>query len=445
MRLRIAVVMGLICALILTGCGSSEQPPGSPGAQEITLWLIQGSTPKALQNYLISEYANINGGQLIIREQPRVDMLTMLETQLPYETITPDVFEITNTWTSRIVSLGYVSDLSDLYTELGGTNLLQSFVDAGMMDSAYYTLPYYFEPKFVLYRKDIWRDASLTKPPKTLSEFGEMVIAVTEKNPRAITEFSGLLLDDHDWRTGMTWVYANGGELVAMEEDGTWVSTLSDPATIQGILALREIQQNASRVRSNQPEAAPWLHLNDTEKKKDEDGNLIGMILTGATVLAPGWAVKSLGDVVKNEAGHESRVWNEDTFGVFALPGEDGNPAPLLLGGSTIAIAKKSENQEGARQLLQIIFSREFQTMLAQNGLGPGNTTYFDALGTDQFARAARASGTNVKLPPAAPNWAKVETAGVLEDFFHLVAQGGNVEELAAEYDRIITDILNRK
>ena len=81
--------------------------------------------------------------------------------------------------------------------------------------------------------------------------------------------------------------------------------------------------------------------------------------------------------------------------------------------------------------------------MLGENGLGPANLDYTSSLGDDQFAKALVASAANSKLTPAAPGWASVEGAKILEEFFGKVAAGGDVAALATEYDATITPMLN--
>ena len=58
--------------------------------------------------------------------------------------------------------------------------------------------------------------------------------------------------------------------------------------------------------------------------------------------------------------------------GVFALPGADGAPAPVLLGGSDIAVAAKSANQDLAKEVVALMLSDEYQTIMAEAGLTPG-------------------------------------------------------------------------
>ncbi|MDF1488975.1 extracellular solute-binding protein [Tessaracoccus caeni] len=453
-----AVAMFAASAMALSACGGSGEPAAPPTdttpatgestpageatAQDITFWLIGGDTPQPLRDYLISEYKEVNGGALTIEEQTWGDIISKLTTSMPDAANTPDVTEIGNTQSPTFTNVGAFADISDMYQELGGDKLLQSFVEVGAVEGKNFTLPYYFGSRYMFYRKDVWQEAGV-EVPKTLDEFNAAVKTITEKNPRNISDFSGFFLGGQDWRNGISWVFANGGDL-AKFENGAWVSTLSDPNTIKGLEQLQDIQKNASMAPSTARDTSPWLYINDSDAAKDAEGNVEAETsLAAATIMAPNWAHWSIGDLVKNDAGEDAREWNADKFGTFVLPGNDGNPAPVFAGGSNLGISAASQNQEGARDLLRIIFSAEYQTMLGENGLGPANSDYVTALGDDEFAQAQIASSSNSKLTPAAPGWAAVEASMALEEFFAKVADGGDIAALAAEYDAKLTPMLN--
>ena len=124
-------------------------------------------------------------------------------------------------------------------------------------------------------------------------------------------------------------------------------------------------------------------------------------------------------------------------------PGSDGGPAPVLLGGSDIAVSAKSPNQALAREAVALMLSDEYQTILAENGLTPAKSSLAGLLGDDEFAAATIAAASNARLTPASPGWAQVEGSRVLEDLFVNIANGGDVAELAAAADAEITDQLN--
>ena len=157
----------------------------------------------------------------------------------------------------------------------------------------------------------------------------------------------------------------------------------------------------------------------------------VGMMST------PGWVTGLIDDP---DAGCPDMMAN---VGVFALPGSDGSPAPVLLGGSDIAISAKSKNQDLARDVVGLMLSDDFQKLMAAAGLTPAKNSLSGELGSDEFAAATIAAASNAKLTPAAPGWAEVEGSRVLEDLFVDIANGGDVEELAAAADEQITEQLN--
>ena len=421
-----AVALATAAALILAGC--SNPAPADEGGTDITLWLMGGDTPDTLRDYLKTEYTDATGGTLTIEEQAWGDALAKLTTALPDSENTPDVVEIGNTWSPTFTNVGAFTDLSDMYEELGGDKLLPSFVEVGEVDGAKMALPYYFGSRYVFFRKDVWAAAGKTVPT-TLEEFNATVAELETDSQ------SGFYIGGQDWRNGVSWIFANDGEL-AMKDGGEWVSTLSDPNTVEGLGQFQALFQDASNAPVTEADSTPWVNINNNDSTGAPEA---------ATIIAPGWAHWSIGDLAPDPADDTKTVatWNDDVFGVFALPGADGGAAPVFAGGSNIAISAASENQTASKDLLKIIFSKEYQTLLAENGLGPANLEYASALGDDIFASALIDSAANSKLTPAAPGWASVEGSGLLEEFFGKVAAGGDIEALAGEYDAKISELLN--
>ena len=152
----------------------------------------------------------------------------------------------------------------------------------------------------------------------------------------------------------------------------------------------------------------------------------------------PGWVYGMLTDPKSGCPDLAKQV------GVFALPGSDGEPAPVLLGGSDIAVSAKSPNQDLARKAVALMLSDDYQGILAENGLTPARDSLASLLGDDEFAQATIAAASNAKLTPAAANWATVEGTRVLEDLFSQIAQDGDIEHLAADADEQITEELQR-
>ena len=448
MKILRTAAVGVAAALALAACGSGDGPTGEPAgdstseAGSITLWLAGGDTPDVLREYLTTTFEAENpGSKLVIEQQDWGDLVTKLTTALPDAANTPDVVELGNTQSSTFTNVGAFLDISDMYEELGGDKLVPGFVEAGAVDGANFTLPYYFGSRYVFYRKDLWAAAG-ADVPKTLAEFNETVAAITAAQPNGIPNLAGFWIGGQDWRNGISWIFANGGEL-AVQKDGQWTSTMSDPKSIKGLEQLQEIWASASKAPRDATDANTYNHLNDSDAVEAADGTTTSYSLDAATVMAPGWAHWSVGDLVTKD-GKDVREWNDERFGVFTLPNVEGTgAAPVFAGGSNIGISAKSQNPELAKSLMRIIFSDEYQQMLGENGLGPGNTDHVDSLGDDQFATALVESALNAKLTPAAPGWAALENSKKLEEFFGQIASGADIAATAKAFDAAATPILN--
>lgn len=413
-----AAVTATLAGATLAACGSGNDDAGNgsgndPAQADIRVWLNGTDTPQEARDWLEKTFEEDNPGSTLTIEQQEWDgLVERLTTALSSESETPDVVEIGNTQAPTFTSAGAFADMTGQLDDLGGDDLLPGFVEGATVDGKTYAVPYYAGSKYIFYRSDLLEEAGL-EVPTTLDEFVETAIALKEANPRP-KNFSGFWFPGQDWRNGATFVWAAGGDL-ATEEGGEWTGALSTPESVEGLETAQRLFLEASGAPKDGNEADPWTPFCAGE---------VGMMST------PGWVRGLLEDPETGcPDGHAKQV------GVFALPGPDGEPAPVLLGGSDIAVAAKSPNQDLAMEAVELMLSEEYQTLLAEAGLTPARTSLASLLGDDEYAEATVAAASNAKLTPAAPGWANVEGSRILEDLFSAIAQGGDVAELAREAD----------
>ena len=427
--------------LTLTGCGGSAEGGSGGSDAEVRLWLAGSDTPQALRDHLVETFeAQHPDATLVIEEQDWNGLVPRLQTALASEEQTPDLVEVGNTQSPTFTYAGAFSDISDLYEDLGGDSLLQGFVEAGTADDALYAVPYYSGARAVFYRKDLFAAAGV-QVPTTLEEFSTAAVALQQARPGGAADFSGFWLPGQDWYNGISWVYTHGGDLAVRDGD-RWAGALSSPESQQGLAQVQALYATATSAPRDADSAEPWVPFNNGES---------------AMFSAPTWARWSIdlpecnkGVAADDEseaakaALAEQQACNEEKTGVFPLPGlQPGEAATVFAGGSNIAIPAKSPNQDLARDLLKIIFSEEYQTLLGENGLIPGNSEHAASLGDDAYAQAALAAAVDAKLTPPAEKWADVEAARILEDFFQDVAGGADLAQASAEADQLIADTLN--
>ena len=398
-------------ALLLAGCGGGDNG-GSPDGEgaEIRVWLNGTDTPQEARDYLKETFEEENpGATLTIEEQSWEGLVDRLTTSLS-SSDSPDLVEFGNTQAPAFTSVGALLDLSDMYEDLGGDDLLPGFVEAGSYEGAFYAPPLYSGARVVFADP-----AQVTEAPADLDAYIAKAKELAAANPGK----SGIYFAGQDWYNALPFIWENGGE-IAVADGEEWDAQLSSPESVAGLMQVQDLMTTASVAPKDGDNAEPWTPYCE--------GSAIQFS-------APNWA---LGLASECETDNPPAA----PF-VYALPGADGGAAQVFAGGSNIGVSAKSANPDLAKSALEIILSDEFQTIYGENGLIPAKKSLASTLGDSPEALAFAEAAGNAKLTPASPNWAEVEASRVLEDFFVKIAQGGDVQALAEEVDVQIEDILN--
>ncbi|MGV3711767.1 extracellular solute-binding protein [Pseudolysinimonas sp.] len=403
-------------AIVLAGCAST---PAEPQSAEIRVWLVGADTPQDARDYLVSTFEEENpGSTLVIEEQQWTGLVDTLTTALSSND-SPDIVEVGNTQASAFTSVGAFRDLSGIQADLGGDDLLPGFVEAGTWDGKLYAAPYYSGARVVFYNTAQYEQAGVSVPT-TLDEY----IANAGTLASALPGVSGVYWPGQDWYNALPYIWENGGEIAVQESDGTWDAQFSSPESLAGLEQVAEVMASSLAPKDGD-ETDVWVPFREAQ---------------GATLSAPSWAYWS----IVADADQQPTALT-DTLGYFALPGKDGGAAQVFAGGSNIAISAKSANPELAESAMKIIFSDEYQSILAGAGLVPAKQSLGDqvAAASPELAAVIAEAAANAKLTPASPKWADVEAARVLQDFFVKIATGGDIEALATQLDSDIEAILN--
>lgn len=418
MRKLSMVALGAAAAVVLAGC-STPSAPAEDATGDLRVWLVGTDTPQEARDYLKDTFEDENpGSTLTIEEQQWTGLVDLLTTSLSSND-SPDIVEVGNTQAAAFTSVGAFLDLTDDYDALGGDDLLPGFVEAGTYDGKFYAAPYYSGARIVFYNTAQYATAGV-EVPTTLDDY----VANAGTLADALPGVSGVYYPGKDWYNALPFIWENGGEIAVQGDDGTWDAQFSSDESIAGLEQVSELMASSLAPKDGD-ETEVWVPFREEK---------------AATMSAPSWAYWS---IVADE--DQAATALTDTLGTFALPGKDGGAAQVFAGGSNIAISAKSAHPELSKKALAIIESAEYQTILAGAGLVPSLTSLGDkvAAASPELAAVIAESAANAKLTPASPKWAEVEAAGILQDFFVQIANGGDIPELAAELDTKIEDILN--
>lgn len=400
--------------------GSAAPVVADDAEGPVRVWFMQDSISDEAIAYLEQEYTKANPGKEISIEIQQWDgIISKLQTSLASDTEAPDLVETGNTQSSVFTSVGAFAPVSEeLYTKLGGSDLIQSFIEAGTFKDQKYALPLYAGARGIYYRKDLLEAAGIAVPT-TIDEFHKAVIDLGKANPEGTDGFSGMYLAAVDIHGVESYLFAAGGDY-AVNEGGTWKGQLSTAESQAALTQIQDIFLNGT------------AYANDS---KDGQKNLQQPFNEGKVGFVIGTG--NIGTKISQE------LWDAGKVAVMPFPStKAGQVGATFAGGSSISIASKAQHPQAAQAVLEIIYSPGFQELIAANGWTPGNTTYADKV-TGAFGEISGDVIEASKLTPNTANWGSIVGDNSLQDFFSKVARGDDVKALAQELDAKFDSVLN--
>ena len=77
-------------------------------------------------------------------------------------------------WTAQLAESGWISDLSDRFTESQRKEFLPGSVEAITYEGKAFGMPWYTDTGLLYYRKDLLQESGFDGPPKTWDELKQM-------------------------------------------------------------------------------------------------------------------------------------------------------------------------------------------------------------------------------------------------------------------------------
>jgi N,N'-diacetylchitobiose transport system substrate-binding protein len=434
-RFTKVAAIGLAAVLALAACGSDDDEGASsdsgsggevsldapPEDTEATLrvWLNGPDTPDEMIDMAKAEFAELYPNVTVEVERQEWDgLVNRLTNVLPTDD-SPDIVEMGNTQAQAFEAAGALVDLSSVKEDLGGDDLVDSLVEAGTYDGAFYGVPYYGGARIVVYRKDLFEKSGLAIPT-TMEEFVEAGKKLKADNAD-IPNFSGIYFPGRNWQATLSFIWDAGGD-IAVNEDGEWVGELASEESIAGLEVVQDIMQNANAAPADTDDAEDYLDFCNGE---------VGMLM------GPGWKIGQ----ITGEDGCPGKY--DAVLGAFPLPGSEGGVAPSFLGGSNLGISSESDNPGLALAFLKILAGEDYQAEFAEIGLIPVRKSLLGEVQGDEAAQAQAQAAEVTRFVPSSEYWAEVESGTVLHDMGAAIAGGADVQAEATRADQAIVAILN--
>jgi N,N'-diacetylchitobiose transport system substrate-binding protein len=423
-----ASALGVAAMLTMTACSGNAGGSGSSGGQSdsLTVWLMQDTLTADSQAAIVKKFEDENDVTLKVEIQQWDNINTKLTTALATDN-PPDVVEIGNTDVPLFAANGALMDITSQKKSLsGGDEWLTGLEGPATVDGKLYAAPFYAGTRAVIYDKQAWAAAGITAAPTSYTEFTADLDKIKAQNPAP--DFSPIYLTGTYWYNAISFLYDAGGSL-AEESGGKWKAQLSTPESQKGLENFKQFQNAYSTTAS---QTAPLDTPNPTD-----------VLATGktATIMGNGNALKTV---------EESNPALKGQVGSFPFPSETdpGKNMPNFLGGSDIAIAAKSKNQDLALKFLTMIDSPDIQVdqISTLDGHIPVSQNLIDkaSAALPDEMKAFYASAKLSISTPATPGWATIESDKSVLDFFSQVASGSKTPaEAASDFDSHLETALN--
>ncbi|TWF83541.1 extracellular solute-binding protein [Streptomyces capillispiralis] len=410
-------LLALVCvsASLLGGCGLL--PDSGTERRTVTVWLMQHSASQEFLDRFTEEFEREHPGlDVDIRVQEWTGIGAKVQKALDTDrTDGPDVIEVGNTQVTQYAEGDGLLDLTlESMRDWGRDAWLPGLAEPGRWGSQQYGIPWYAANRVVIYRKDLFREAGVSAPPKTRDDW----LDLTEQLDTGGNQ--GIYLAGQDWYTLAGFIWEEGGEL-ARERDGVWRGTLDSAAALRGMDFYRRLQALGD---------GPV----DADEEHPPQAGVFARGRIAQIVAVPGTAQA----IVKENPDLKGEL------GYFPVPGRTaGRPGAVFTGGSDLVVPANTDAKEGAVEVVAALTGARWNTELARTmNYVPNKAALADAVAEEEGVAAMAAGAARGRATPSTPQWGAVEADNPIKEYMTKVLTGSDPATEAARAARRITEAL---
>ncbi|NEG54240.1 ABC transporter substrate-binding protein [Bifidobacterium platyrrhinorum] len=339
----IAAAAMLISPLAACGGGSGSSSAdipagGTDDGTKLTLWVRSDKERQATN--VAEAYNKSHKNQIKVELVPSEDMEgkvgTSSQTDSLPDLLSGDVVRIPY-WASEGIFMDITEQIDGLDNK---DDLQQGHIDAGTVDGAEYTLPFFTDQSVLVWNKDLYEQAGLDpdKGPSTVEEFYEQAKAVADLGQDGVagTYVGGQCGGAAVFMT-FPMIWASGEEV--MNEDGT--KALLDGGASKAVFKMYRDLANTK----NGIGAGSQVENCSTWTTPFANGKIGVMPYAGASVAT----------LIEAESKGGPHI------GVSAIPGTKKGNGSSFLGGDAVGISKDSKNAAQAWNFLQWLTTEDAQ------------------------------------------------------------------------------------
>ncbi|MFJ4550858.1 extracellular solute-binding protein [Streptomyces sp. NPDC088817] len=411
-------LVALLCAssFLVSSCGVLSQ--GGGGRHTVTVWMMKGSASQDFLDRFTEDFERTHDDlRLDIRIQEWTGIGPKVQAALADRAEDgPDVIEVGNTQVAQYATGGRLTNLTlESMRDWDMQDWLPGLAEPGLDNSSQYGIPWYAANRVVIYRKDLFEQAGVAKPPRTRAEW----LAASTKLDSGGNQ--GIYLAGQDWYTLSGFIWDEGGDL-AKETAGGWKGALDSEAALRGMEFYRQLQSLGG---------GPV----DADEEHPPQGEVFAEGKVAQIVAVPGLAQTI---VEKNPA-------LGDKLGFFPVSGKTAaRPGTVFTGGSDLVVPRNTTDRDGAVAVVAALSGAKWDTELARTmNYVPNKPKLAAAVAGEEGVAAMAAGAAHGRATPNTPEWATVEADNPIKDYMSKVLSGGDPSTEARRASRRITGQLS--
>lgn len=346
----------------VAGCGGGgEAEQNEAGATVVTFSVSPDDSGTRAQ--IVERFNKENEGEISInfREAPTDsgEFFQQLQTQFQAGGGDIDVIGGDVIWPAQFAANGWITALSERFTEDMRSEFLQGPVDANTYEGEIYGVPWFTDAGMLYYRRDLLEQSGFSEPPKSWEELIEMAKKTQQDSGTDI----GFIFQGADYEggvvNGLEYVNSFGGAAISGEDSNQ--VTIDSPESIEGLKMERRMIEEG---------ITPLSVSNYTEQESQ------AAFLNGNAIFCRNWPY-----VYALVGDPDASKINEDQVGVAPLPAGDGGESVSGLGGWNFYLNANTdqETQDAAWKFIQYMTASEQQKEYALGGSYlPTRTALYD-------------------------------------------------------------------
>ncbi|WP_412516917.1 extracellular solute-binding protein [Actinomadura madurae] len=408
-------------ALAATACGGDSKDDEAGGGKDpaqLKVWMMGDGTPEQtrLLDGVEAEFKQKHPNTDVqIKYVPWAQVATTFQ-KAAAGGEGPDVTELGNTDVQSHVEQGSLADITD---EFGGwadgKTLNKTALANDQADGKTYAVPWYGGVRGVWYRTDWFQELGIQQP-KTWAD-----LTAAAKKVQDSKKVPGIGIPSDQTNALLSFIWGNGGD-VAAKQGEEWKGQLDQPQAVEAV------KYYAGLVTTEKVAPEKYVGKNELEgPQRDFALGKLGMYVDGS------WALKEMTKISEK---------NADKWGVFPIPSKAGGNAPVMAGGSDLAVWNDSKAKDAAFDYITVL--NNAKNAKAWADYSGFSSMRSDVTFTDPKLEIFTQIAGNTKFPPISAGWGEFEQAKkVLPNAVKAVMQGKSAEEEMKKANEQANTLLN--